>query len=312
MPLREAGPRVFDCFTFMDELVLLRARLELLKDVVHRFVIVEGDQTYQGSRRDLVLDRTDPILARMWDRITYIPVTDFPDTHDAWVREGFQRDAILRGLGDARPDDLILISDVDEIPRPEIVESLRECLTTPVALGLHLGYYRVNLRSAEPWTRSGAVRYRDLETPQRFRERRDLPVIEDAGWHLSYLGPTEAIVRKLAAFAHTEFSGPRWNSERHIRRSVRLGVRLFGGVTFEVVPDEECIPTISRAAHPELFQPRPTARRRLWARGYVILARHRGRIPLWLADRLPGVAVVVAVALHFRALLVQRLRWRRA
>jgi hypothetical protein len=296
----------------MDELVLLRARVELLKDVVYRFVIVEGDRTFQGSPRALVLDRTDPTLAPFWDKITYIHISDFPDTNDPWVREAFQRDGILRGLTDARPNDLILISDVDEIPRPEVIESLRERLTTPVALGLHLGYYRVNLRSDKLWTASAAVRYRDLETPQSFRNRQDLPIIDNAGWHLSYLGSTEAIVRKLLAFSHAEYSGPRWNSERHIRRSVLLGVRLFGGTTFDVVEDEECIPTITRAAHPELYQPRPSFRRRLWALAYGIVARHRGRLPLWLADNVPALAFVLAVPIHFRAALIQSVRRRHA
>src|SRR6476620_1912740 len=126
--LRRGGcwmfPRLFDCFTLFNELDLLELRLRELDALVHRFVLVEAPRTFTGLPKPLHFkqnrDRFQPFLPK----IVYVELEEFPaDLASAWDREYFSRRAIMRGLDSAAPDDLVLISDVDEIPKPANLET---------------------------------------------------------------------------------------------------------------------------------------------------------------------------------------------
>ena len=297
--------RVFDCFTFFNEILLLKARVDLLKHVVDRFVIVEGSRTYQGDPREPVFPSIAGEL-ELGPSIEYVLVEDFPLGVDAWGREKFQRDAILRGLAGAGPNDLVVVSDVDEIPRPEVIASLRHSLEEPVELGMTFSYYSVNLVARGQWAHARACRRSQLSSPQSLRRENGLPRIPDAGWHLSFLGSSDRVAQKLRSFAHTEYATDRWTSEVHIRRCMRLGVRLFGETVFDVAKDDDCIPTIRRSEQPELFHPGRSRLESLLARAYRISASHRDSMPNVLNDRLPVLAFTIALVLHAR----DWLRWR--
>ena len=102
---REPDPRIFDCFTFSNELDLLEFRLDLLSPVVDQFVIVEAPRTHSGLEKPLVFQENQRRFERHLDKITHVVVDDLPSPiPDRWVPEQFQRQAIVRGLGDADPD----------------------------------------------------------------------------------------------------------------------------------------------------------------------------------------------------------------
>ncbi|RUP00625.1 hypothetical protein [Hyphomicrobium sp.] len=135
--LGEDGRVIYDCFTFYNELDLLEVRLHELYDVVDRFVLVEAKQTFQGKPKPLHFNDNKAAFARYADKITHI-VVDFPEgdlaaglttrpQNDKWARQHYQRDQISRGLTDAAPDDLIIVSDVDEIIS---AQKLREAIRT--------------------------------------------------------------------------------------------------------------------------------------------------------------------------------------
>ena len=291
--------QVFDCFTFSTESLLLEARIRYLDPVVDYFVIVEADRTHQGTPRELVLPTLRDQLAPFWDKIIYVSVHDLPSEGN-WEREQYQRRAILRGLDRATDDDLVIISDVDEIPRREVIGELRASLKEPVSLGMRFSYYSVNMQTDEVWNKAKAGRLVDVVDPQDFRMRGGLRVLPEAGWHVSYLGNVEQTQLKLRSFAHAEYSGPHWTSERHIRRCMRLGVRMFGGALFNIVDDSEAFPGISRTKHPELFQ-RPLSRlERRWAHLYLRVTEERHRLPLWLTDHAPLLAAAALPLLRLR------------
>ena len=117
-------PRVFDCFPFFNELDLLELRLEALDPIVDFFVIAESPVTYRGELKPMhFLDHRER-FARFLPKIRHVPVNDIPRAagfHENWERETFQRGALERGLHDARDEDIVMMSDLDEIPRPEKV-----------------------------------------------------------------------------------------------------------------------------------------------------------------------------------------------
>lgn len=97
------------------------------------FVLVEATTTFSGEPKPLYFAEARARFARWADKIVHVVVDDMPKGADAWDAERFQRDACVRGIETAAPDDLILLSDVDEIPKPEVLARVieeREALRT--------------------------------------------------------------------------------------------------------------------------------------------------------------------------------------
>ena len=114
---------VYDCFIFNDELELLEIRLNELSPVVDRFVLVEGDKTLSGRPKPLHFADHRQRFAEFSDRIVHLTITGdaWPDGHDSWTREWHQRNQIQAALEGCRLQDLIIISDADEIAHPDAV-----------------------------------------------------------------------------------------------------------------------------------------------------------------------------------------------
>jgi hypothetical protein len=120
-------PRVFDCFPFFNELDILEIRLHELSPVVDRFVLAEATTTFSGAPKPLHFLENRKRFAAFADRITHIVVENVPqNVRSAWDRRRHQVDALMRGLGEAKADDLVLLSDVDEILRAQAVRVAAE------------------------------------------------------------------------------------------------------------------------------------------------------------------------------------------
>ncbi len=112
--------KVFDCITFFNENLLANARFEILKDVVDYFIVCESQFDYRGKKKKINFKL---INNKFKDRVRHLVLTDrFPNLKDLWKSEEYQREAIFRSLNDANADDLIMYSDSDEIPNPEVLK----------------------------------------------------------------------------------------------------------------------------------------------------------------------------------------------
>ena len=116
--------KIYDCFSYWDEDLLLELRLNILNDYVDFFIIVEGNKTWQNNQKKLNFDIEK--FNKFKNKIIYIPVKDLPDGDNPYLRENFQRNCIIRGLSNAKDNDLIIISDLDEIPNPKKI--INSCL----------------------------------------------------------------------------------------------------------------------------------------------------------------------------------------
>ena len=112
---------IYDCFSYWDEDLLLDLRLNILDNYVDYFVIVEGNKTWQNNPKKLRFEIDK--FKKFKNKIIYVPVTDLPDGEDPYLRENHQRNAIVNGLNNANDNDLIIISDLDEIPDPNKINS---------------------------------------------------------------------------------------------------------------------------------------------------------------------------------------------
>lgn len=117
---------IYDCFTFFNEITLLKLRLEILNPVVDTFVIVEANRTQKGDLKLFNFETHKNEFAEFLNKIVYIKVEDSPIPKDKndWAIEFFQRNCILRGITFCNPEDIIMISDLDEIPHPDLFKNL--------------------------------------------------------------------------------------------------------------------------------------------------------------------------------------------
>ena len=206
---------IYDCFSYWDEDLLLDLRLKILNKFVDYFVIVEGNKTWQNNPKELRFDFDKFIEFK--DKIIYIPVTNLPDGDDPYLRENFQRNSILKGLNNARPDDIIIISDLDEIPNPKKISIFKNNMKYAVFKQMHF-YYKLNLQSRNNpfWYGSRICNYKNLKSPQwlrdlKFKKRpfwridkaRLNNIIEDGGWHFCNLKSPEKLLYKYKNLCET-------------------------------------------------------------------------------------------------------------
>ena len=212
---------LYDCFTFFNELELLEIRLNELDDIVDKFVLVEATRTHTNKIKPLYFKENKEKFSKFTDKIIHIVVDDMPESNDAWVLENYQRNSIVRGLKDCNSHDVIMISDVDEIPRSEVVLKVKYSFGIKT-LEQNFYYYYLNVLNNEIWRRGTKILfYKYLTTPQEIRMMEAGPLIKNGGWHFSYLGGTKQIKSKIQSFAHQEFNSPKYTDIKKIEQRVK-------------------------------------------------------------------------------------------
>ena len=136
--------KIYDCFSYWDEDLLLDLRLNILNEHVDYFVIVEGNKTWQNNSKKLRFNIKK--FSKFKNKIIYIPVEDMPDGDNPYLRENFQRNCITRGLSNASNEDLVIVSDLDEIPNPELIYKFNLNMKYAVFKQKHF-YYKINFQS---------------------------------------------------------------------------------------------------------------------------------------------------------------------
>jgi hypothetical protein len=231
--------KIYDCFTFYNELELLEIRLKELYDHVDYFVIAEANQTFTNRSKDFTFEKNQERFTPWLDKIRYIKVEDMPGSTDPWENETHQRNAVLRGTTDAADDDIIIISDCDEILRGAAVDKIRSSEHTIFALRMPLYNFKFNyMRETpgiyEPWPMAArASTFTDI-TPNTLRNVRfnfngaplqytnnGCEVIEHAGWHFSYLGNNEYLKDKARSWSHQEINTPEFLDQIDLDASIQ-------------------------------------------------------------------------------------------
>ena len=226
--------KTYDCFTFFNELDVLEFRLQELYDTVDHFVIAEANLSHSGKPKDYILldnwDRYKPYA----DKIIRIQVDDFPETPDSWVREKFQRWAMIRGLEDRKQEDIIITSDLDEIPRAEMIQMIQQDENDyeRYILGIPMFQYKINYMKWIERSRQFNIivtRSRAYTNPQQEREYTfpwipdpsDVVYLDHGGWHFTYFGDDANAITKIKNFAHTETDTPDMIARHNIEWMVK-------------------------------------------------------------------------------------------
>ena len=229
--------KIYDCFMYFDEEVVVDVRLNTLNKFVDYFVIVESRFTHKGEARELKFNHKK--FEKFKDKIIYIVDEEiYPQTQElkiddseeeksvktifnAIYRENGQRNLISKGLEGANKDDFIMISDVDEIPKLSGLNfnTLKEKI---ILFKQDMFYYKFNLKLPNLiWTGTKACRKKNLVNPQWLRNIKDrkypffridtffsntkytsIKIINDGGWHFSNIKTPKEIEFKLRSYLH--------------------------------------------------------------------------------------------------------------
>mgnify|MGYP001410211835 CR=1 FL=1 len=207
--------KIYDCFSYWDEDLLLDLRLNILDNFVDYFVIVEGNKTWQNNPKKLRFDVNKFIKFKK--KIIYIPIENLPDGENPYIRENFQRNAIFRGLENSSEDDWIIISDLDEIPNPKKFVNFNISQRFAVFEQKHF-YYKFNLQSKNNpyWYGSRICIKKYLKSPQWLRELKFKKrpfwridklrlnnIIKNGGWHFCNLKNIEMLQYKYQNLCET-------------------------------------------------------------------------------------------------------------
>jgi beta-1,4-mannosyl-glycoprotein beta-1,4-N-acetylglucosaminyltransferase len=219
--------KVYDCFIFYNELDVLDIRLHELNEIVDYFVLVESTHTFTGIPKPLFYNENKQLFSKFSDKIIHIiSENPFEESQKHWERESFQRNQILSGLNQSELNDLIIISDVDEIPKANIVKKHINTNTIITCELIHCSVY-LN-RYYGHWINGTRIfKKHKLTTPQK--NRFDLHQIEpQAGWHFGYLGDAKHIVNKLSSFSHIEYNVFPYNDIEYMRQKIQNGENILG------------------------------------------------------------------------------------
>ena len=237
-PFLNSHAKIYDCFLFYNELEILTIRLHELYDHVDKFVVVESEETFRGNPKPLYYQENKHLFEKFADKIIHVIVEghfEAVSTVPVWAateRENFQRHQIAKGLSNCADCDIILISDVDEIPRATTIMEIKNNIDLVPAhqfkyivcmLNNYCYYFNCLNDKQTPMFGSLAVHYENLKkySPTRFRRNRNRALaLKDAGWHFSYMGGFKNVLSKLSAFADFYLDTPENRDWQKVRQKI--------------------------------------------------------------------------------------------
>lgn len=265
---------IYDCIPFFNELDILRLRMQILSPYVDKFVLEEATVTFSGEPKEMIFAKNREMFREFEDKIIYIAVENSPvsgvTTHE---RDKFQKNQLIRGLQSCGPDDIVIFSDVDEIPKPETLQKiLKEFDPDKIYhLAQRMFYCFLNMEeisgnllsitgefpgiTQKQWLgtkicsfgnlpEKGIVYLREV-APGDLRSVR----VADGGWHFGYMGGDRDVAKrigvKVQAAAHQEYNKSRYLNEAVDR--LLCGEDIFGrSARFVRVPIDESYPAYLR------------------------------------------------------------------
>ena len=229
--------KIFDCFMYFDENLMLDLRLNILDQYVDYFVIVESRFNHKGEKRELNFDINN--FKKFKNKIIYLiheeipieiqPIIDSDTSHEkdakyifnAGYRENSQRNYIIKGLSKADDNDIVMVSDVDEIPNLDNL-NFNNVKEKFIFFNQDMFYYKFNLKLPHMnWVGTKSCRKKYFKNPQWLRniKAKKYPVyridtffsnikyssvkfINNGGWHFTNIKSAEQIRYKLKSYLH--------------------------------------------------------------------------------------------------------------
>jgi len=266
--------KIYDVFTFFNELDLLEMRLNILDEQVDYFVIIEATETFSGLPKKLFFEENKDKFKNYKHKIIHHVTNNTPvDKNDLrqrltsnkasdldreiinnaltssnvppgqihWLKEFYQKESIKKALVNLADDDICFISDVDEIWNPDVkIDYSRDDI---FKLRQYVYSYYLNNRSNEPWGGTLMTKYKNirdnclnhLRTPSKTKYK----YVKNGGWHFTNMGGADQIRKKLESYGHQEFNNEEIKS--HLEEKISNN-EDFIGRKFKFWIDEKDLP----------------------------------------------------------------------
>lgn len=271
--------KTYDCFTFFNELDLLEMRMNILNDVVDYFVIVESTVTFSSKQKKLFFQENKERYSEFLEKIIHVVVDDTPnnffninfdlnqsnkmdlikhkilkhvDESTGWGRhetqwgvETYQRECIMRGLIDCNENDLILISDLDEIPNPNEIKKIKleNNKENIYEFKQNMYCYFINCLKEQNWSGTKALYFNNLENKSINHIRQNKytnNIIQNGGWHFSFFGGAEKVKEKIEAYSHQEYNSDYYKNA--IQNNINNNIDPFFRGTLTIVDIDDTFP----------------------------------------------------------------------
>ena len=233
--------KIFDCTTFYNANMLFDLRYHSLKNYVDYFVVCEANKTHTGQYKGYNFDKD--FMSKYGEKIIYIQVDDLPEIKIKGKKDyqllKIQMENLFRGITKAQDNDLIILSDEDEIPKPSAISNFKK---NDYKFGLFLQnmyYYKLNILGLDEgngnWAGSRICKKKHLKSFFNFRilkekninypfwridKEKSVQLIQNGGWHFTYLMTPDEISKKIENMSHTEFNKGKFKNIDKIRENI--------------------------------------------------------------------------------------------
>jgi len=272
---------IYDCFQFFNELDILKMRMNIMSPIVDKFVISESTVTFSGADKPLYYADHKEDYKEFEDKIIHVVVDDTPMDTTPFLRDSHQKCAVARGLANASKDDIVIFSDVDEIPNPDTVKKVLDNFdpTKIYALAQRNFYCFIDMEETtgnllsitgefpgiegtdRKWlgTKICTVGMLDNMTTEQLRDKANqdkMIRVDNGGWHFSYMGgdkktsATKRVQYKIQSAAHQEYNKRQYLWK--VRSNIKNHTDILGRESkFEIVPIDDTYPEYLRTHQKE-------------------------------------------------------------
>lgn len=271
--------KIYDCFCFFNELDLLELRLNILDPYVDYFVLCESSVTHSGEIKPYYFEENKERFSKFLDKIIHLKIEDTPNdfinlkeingdktfdnlclsqindfiktqtgrfnrqTQPDYGRDFYQKECIRRGLYNCNDDDIILSSDCDEIPNPEVLKNIKEFDLTNnfFMFNQTTYYYYLNMLKEYEWKGTRMGSYKNLKNFS-YNELRASKLINipNGGWHFSFMGGPEKVKIKINSYSARDMGTK--NVIDNIQNNIENNIDPFFRGKLIQVPIDETFP----------------------------------------------------------------------
>ena len=255
--------KLYDCSMYFDEDLMLDLRLNILNENVDKFIIAEATRDHAGNEKKLNFNLKN--FSKFENKIQYLVVDDVPinvkSKKKNWSanhwRDQHQRNAMARGFENCDDEDLIMISDIDEIPDPKKMSEFK--IQNKYACFMQKNFQsKLNLLNVTDkyWMGTKICQKKFLRSPQwlrdiktkkrpfwKFYKPKTPQLILDGGWHFSFLKKPKDIAKKIISYSHQEFNKDEFINEKKIEKRIENKQDLFNrNIKYEKIEIDSSFP----------------------------------------------------------------------
>ena len=244
---------IVDSFIFFNEKELVELRIKYLNKIIDYFVVVEADHTHTGKQKKwnfpnilnnelkefshkiqyhqmkVDLEKAEKEKDQRYNKLA----GNLRNVGRSWKIENMQRNYIKNACQKFSASDIVIISDLDEIPSINKINFIKSCdfkAVAPVGFEQALFHLNCNFLNLERWIGSVVTTKEliDKYEPQSFRNNKDrISTFNDAGWSFSSFGGSNRVREKFEAFAHEEYNNEKYINESHLKKCIEKGLDQF-------------------------------------------------------------------------------------